>query len=36
MGHTEEIRSGCSRHLAAYNDAVPRDENFLDLEISWP
>ena len=36
MGHTEEIRSGCSRHPAVCDRAVPRDENFLDLEISWP
>jgi hypothetical protein len=33
MGHTEEIRSGCSRHPAVCDRAVPRDENFLDLEI---
>src|SRR3989475_11540003 len=32
MGHTEEIPSRCSRHLTAYDDAVPDDEYFLDLE----
>src|SRR5437870_9517544 len=33
MGHTEEIPSGCSRHLTAYDDAIPGDEHFLNLEL---
>ena len=33
LGHTEEIPRGCSSHLTAYDDAVPGDEHFLDLEL---
>src|SRR2546427_9980077 len=33
MGHTEEIPSGCSRHLTAYDDTIPGDEDFLDVEL---
>src|SRR5207302_8859153 len=32
MGHTEEIPSRCSRHLTAYDDTIPGNENFLDVE----
>src|SRR6266850_8113312 len=33
MGHTEEIPSRCSRHLTAYDDTIPGDEDFLDVEL---
>src|SRR6267142_2333766 len=33
MGHAEEIARRCSRHLTAYDDALPGDEDFLDLEL---
>src|SRR3989454_1006631 len=33
MRHPEEIPSRRSSHLAAYDDAIPGDENFLDLEL---
>src|SRR5439155_8959675 len=33
VGHTEEIPSRCSSHFTAYDDTVPGNENFLDLEL---
>ena len=33
MGHTEEVSSRCARHLAPYDDTIPGDKNFLDVEL---
>src|SRR5713101_1697110 len=33
MRHTKQVASGCSRHLAAHDDTVPGDEDFLDLKL---
>ena len=33
MGHTEEIPSRCSSHLTAYDDTIPGDDDFLDVEF---
>src|SRR3989475_10820138 len=33
VGHTEEIPSRCSSHFTAYDDTVPGNEHFLDLEL---
>src|SRR5882672_5704811 len=33
MRHTEEIPSRCSRHLTAYDDTIPGDEDFLNVEL---
>src|SRR2546427_36167 len=32
LGHAKQVASGCSSHLAAYDDTVPGDEDFLDLK----
>src|SRR5712691_5532758 len=33
MGHAKQVASGCSSHLAAHDDTVPGDEDFLDLKL---
>src|SRR6266852_6880573 len=33
MGHTEEIARRCSGDLAAYDDPIARDQDFLDVEF---
>src|ERR1700719_4214033 len=33
MSHAEQVARGCSGHLAADDDPISGDENFLDLEL---
>src|SRR6266478_4416690 len=33
MGRPEEIPRWCSRHLTAYDDAIPGDDDLLDVEL---
>src|SRR5258708_35666561 len=33
MRHTKQVSRGRSRYLAAYDDTVPGDEDFLDVEL---